>query len=94
MCTIHRLARAAGVSDNLLQLSRGDHTRVVADMDHVVRPIKMDTRDMRLRAQRLLNGVGTLRAVQRIECERCVLFRVSRGMGHDPPPSHTELSMV
>jgi hypothetical protein len=47
MRTICQFTRTASVSDNVLDLFRGDHTRVVANMDHVVRPVQVNTRDVR-----------------------------------------------
>jgi hypothetical protein len=54
-----RGAGAAARRDQLLDGCRGDHPGVIADVDHIVGPIEVDLRDMRVRLQGVLYRVST-----------------------------------
>jgi hypothetical protein len=75
-------ARAAGAGDNPLDLLRVGHSSVIANVNLITGPVKVNGCDMRLGTQCLLDRLSTLNAVHIVQCERCVLYTVSRVMSH------------
>jgi hypothetical protein len=78
-------AIAAGARDHLLNLTAVEQLRMVANANDVVRPIKLDTHNMRLRTQRLLDRIRTGWAMQRIKPKYVKLFRLRCGVFHGFP---------
>jgi hypothetical protein len=75
-----RIAGAAGAGDERLDCSLVDHASVVADVDNIVLPVKVNARNMRIGTQRTLDRIGAFRAMQIVKPDRGDLFGVGRCM--------------
>jgi hypothetical protein len=71
------IAGAAGASDERLNLRLVDHAGVIADMDNILLPVKVDARNMWIRPQRALDCGRAFRAMQIVKPDRGDLFGVA-----------------
>jgi hypothetical protein len=68
---------AAGAGDERLDLRLVDHAGVITDVDNIVLPVKVDTRNMWIRPQRALDRVRAFRAMQIVKPDRGDLLGVT-----------------
>jgi hypothetical protein len=73
---LRRLTLTTGRRDQVLNLTRADHSGMETDMSGVGSPVEANTGNMWLCPQHLFDGISTAGAMKAIEFKDCVVLCV------------------